>query len=67
MTDERNQQDVFGDMLIAGMLDAAIEQKITQLKTTITPEGRTKPVHVRIVIMPELMEHEWPGGLGKKT
>ena len=53
------QVKAFEDLLIAGMMDAAIERKMTQLKTVITPPGRTKPEQVRIIIVPESMDIEW--------
>lgn len=66
-SDHKKEADIFGDMLIAAMYDAALELKLTQLKTTITPPGRTKPEIIRIIIIPEKMEYEFPQGLGATT
>lgn len=55
----KEQAETFLDILVAGMNDAATNRKLTQLKTTITPTGRTKPEHVRIIIVPESMDMEW--------
>jgi hypothetical protein len=69
MDDKINRQQVtaFMDMLAAGILDAACERKMTQMKTTCLPPGRTKPELVRIVIMPETMDHEWSQPLRKSS
>lgn len=61
MSDEKRAK-AFEDFLIAAMKDAAIDNKITQLKTTITPEETGKQTLVRIVVMPEKMEYEFPEG-----
>lgn len=61
---DQKRSQVFQDLLIAAMKDAATERKMTQLKATITPEGRTIPQVVRIIVVPESMDMEWPGGLG---
>lgn len=60
-----SQGEVFIDMVIAGMLSAAAERKLTQFKCKITPEGMREQ-NVRIIIVPETMDAEWPGGLGKE-
>ncbi len=57
----RNPQEVFLDLLIAAMKDAAIEGSLCQLKTQIDPDGKGMQ-HVRIIIVPEKMEYERPGG-----
>lgn len=63
-----NEANIFLNLLIAAMSDAAVEGKITQLQTTITPEGTTKAKLVRIVVMPEEMDHVRPiGGQFKRT
>lgn len=59
----KGKAEAFIDILLAAMKDAAIERKMTQLKTTITPAGRTKPILVRIIIVPETMDNEFPQGL----
>lgn len=55
-----NPQETFIDLLIAAMKDAAIERKLTQLKTTITPEETGKAKHVRLIVIPEEMDYNWP-------
>lgn len=52
-------ENAFLDILLAAMQDAVIEQKLTQIKATIAPDGKNVKV-VRIVVMPEAMEHNWP-------
>lgn len=52
-------QDAFLNMLVAAMMDAAVENKMTQLKTTISPDG-VKSKMVRLIIVPEDMENNWP-------
>lgn len=64
MDKDSKRAEAFGDLLLAGMKDAAINFKMTQLKAEITPEGKTKPIQVRIIIVPEKMEHEFPKGIG---
>ena len=61
--EDKNKAEVFLDMLLAAMRDAACERKLTQLKTTITPSGKTKPEIIRIVIVPETMDVEVPKGM----
>lgn len=55
----------FEDLLIAAMKDAALNRQMTQLKATITPTGSPKEIHVRIIVVPEQMDVEWPQGLEK--
>lgn len=66
MSNEK-KADAFGDLLFAAMKDAAIEMKLTQLKTTITPEETGKATLIRIIIVPEQMQFEsvGPGGFEK--
>lgn len=52
-------QNAFMDLLIAAMMSAAVENKMTQLKTSISPDGE-KTKHVRIIVVPEDMDHNWP-------
>lgn len=52
-------QEAFLDMLVAAMMDAAVEKKMTQLKTTIDPDGKGAK-YVRLIIVPEDMEHNYP-------
>lgn len=63
-TKEKGPGDIFIDVLIAAMLDAVQERKLTQLKSTITPPGRTTPQYVRIIVVPETMDVEWTKPLG---
>lgn len=58
--------ELFLDLLIAAMQDAAMTGHITQLQTTITPEGTAKAKLVRLVVIPEDMEVVRPLG-GKFT
>jgi hypothetical protein len=55
-----NPQQAFLDLLIAAMMDAAIELKLTQLKTQIDPDGKGLK-YIRIIVVPEQMEYELPG------
>lgn len=57
MTDEK-RAETFTDLLLAAMKDAAIEMKLTQFKTTITPEKTGKTMLVRIIVVPEAMQFE---------
>ena len=52
-------QDAFLNCLVAAMMDAAQEKKMTQLKTTISPDGKVAKT-VRIIVVPEDMDHNWP-------
>lgn len=54
-----NPQQTFLDLLIAAMKDAALELKLTQLKTQIDPDGKGLR-HVRLIVVPEQMEYELP-------
>lgn len=57
-----NPQEAFLDLLIAAMNDAAIERKLTQLQIALDPTGSGKRENmrtVRIVVVPELMDHDW--------
>jgi hypothetical protein len=58
-----NPQEAFLEMLIAAMLDAAKEKKLTQLLTQLDAnEGRgaVKLKRVRVVIIPDELDHTWP-------
>ncbi len=63
---EKSRAEAFGDFLFAAMQDAAVERKLTQLKTEITPEKTGKRTVIRIIVVPESMDVEWPQGLGSK-
>jgi hypothetical protein len=54
-----NPQEAFLDLLIAAMKDAALERKLSQLQTQINADGKGLKV-VRIVVIPEEMDHRWP-------
>jgi hypothetical protein len=57
-----NPQAAFLDMLIAAMKDAAVERKLTQLVTQLDPTetGRGPLRRVRIVVIPDELDHTWP-------
>ncbi len=63
---QQGQLDAFLDMLCAAMLSAAEERQMTQLLSVITPPGKTRPVKVRVIVVPENMDHEWSEPLGSK-
>lgn len=54
----KRQFNAFINLLVAAMLDASTQRKLTQLKTTIAAPGRMKPMHVRIIVVPETMDIE---------
>lgn len=54
-----NPTEAFLNLLFAAMTDAAIERKMTQLKTTVAPDGK-KTKFVRIIIIPEELDYNWP-------
>jgi hypothetical protein len=67
-----NPQEAFLEILVAAMKDAVIEKKLTQLKMQLDARGDGWLEEVRIVIMPEKMEYNWPresplGSPPKKT
>lgn len=63
MTDfDQKRAQAFEVLLIAAMKDAAIEGKLTQFKTTITPEETGRQTFIRIIIVPEAMAVERPEG-----
>lgn len=53
-----NPQEAFLELLIAAMLDAATQMKLTQLQTTITPDGHKRPKVIRLIVVPEVMEYK---------
>ncbi len=55
-----NETEAFINMVIAGMMDAAGEYKMTQLKTQLLSPDKKEMRQVRIIIVPERMEREWP-------
>lgn len=61
----QDSAEIVLNVILAAMMDAVVERKLTQLKLQIQPEGYVRPQYVRIVIMPETMDREWPQGLGK--
>lgn len=54
-----NPQEAFLEILLAAMKDAAIEGKLTQLQTTIDPDGKGVRI-VRFIVVPEKMQFTWP-------
>lgn len=56
-------QVAFLNMLIAAMLDATKEKKLTQIKTqlAVNDAGETDMRVVRIIVVPEVMDFDWPG------
>lgn len=55
-----NPQETFLDLLIAAMKDVALELKLTQLQAQIQPDGKGKLHRVRIIVIPDELEHTWP-------
>ena len=57
-----NPQTAFIDLLIAAMKDAALERKLTQLQTQFDPTetGKGPKKVVRIVVIPDELDHKWP-------
>ena len=53
------EAEAFLGLLIAAMKDAVLEGKNTQLKTIIDPDGKGLRM-VRIIVVPEVMEYNWP-------
>lgn len=58
----KQNAQTFLDLLLAAMKDAAIEHKLTQLKTQLDPTetGKGKLKTVRIIVIPEDMDYEFP-------
>lgn len=54
-----NPQEMFLELLLAAMKDAATSGSLTQLKTTIDPDGRGVRT-VRIIVVPEQMQFQSP-------
>lgn len=52
----------FLDMLLAAMKDAAIEKKLTQLQLQFDPSetGKGALKRVRVIVIPEELDHTWP-------
>lgn len=57
-----NPQLAFVEVLLAAMKDAVVEGELTQLAIQFDPtEGKGGPLKkVRIIVVPEKMQHEWP-------
>lgn len=53
MTEENH----FTEFLSAALLDAACENKLSQLQIKIFPPGGTKEKVIRIIVVPEEMDH----------
>jgi hypothetical protein len=59
---EPSEIKAFDELLVAAMLDAAIERKMTQLKARITPKETGRETFLRIIVVPETMDVEVPQG-----
>lgn len=57
---KQNPQEVFLNLLIAAMTDAAEELKLTQLQTQLDTKRGMRIV--RIIVVPEEMEYRHPDG-----
>jgi hypothetical protein len=57
-----DETNIFLNLLIAAMQDAVLTGHISQLQTTITPEGTSKAKLLRIIVVPEEMEIVRPLG-----
>jgi len=55
-----NPQEAFLEVLIAAMKDAIIENKMTQIGTQLDAYGKGKLERVRIIVVPEKMQWNWP-------
>lgn len=55
-----NPQEAFLGLLVAAMKDAAIERKLTQLQMQLDPDGKGKLKRVRIIVIPDELDHVWP-------
>jgi hypothetical protein len=57
-----NPQETFLDLLIAAMKDAVIERKLTQLQAQLDPTdtGKGPLKRVRIIVVPDELDHAWP-------
>jgi hypothetical protein len=55
-------QDAFLEMLVAALKDAAAERKLSQLQIQLDPTetGKGPLKIVRVIIVPEEMDHNWP-------
>ena len=56
---EREQLNAFLNLLVAAMKDAAGERKLTQLLTTMGGVPGKPVQKIRIIIVPETMDHEF--------
>jgi hypothetical protein len=54
-----NPQTAFIEILLAAMKDAAVERKLSQLQTSISANGGKAKI-VRIIVIPEEMDHNFP-------
>jgi hypothetical protein len=57
-----NPQVAFLDLLVAAMKDAALGRKLTQLALQFDPTetGKGPLKKVRVVVIPEELDHTWP-------
>ncbi len=46
------------DIIVAAMNDAAVKGELSQFKLSFTPRSMTEKQHVRIIVIPELMDCE---------
>lgn len=56
-SDPRNDQAAFLDLLLAAMCDATTTGNMTQIQTKLVPPGQDKEKIVRIIVVPEDMQH----------
>jgi hypothetical protein len=56
-----NPQEAFLELLLAAMKGAAAEKKLTQLQCQIDPDGNGLRT-VRLIVVPEMMDHDWRVG-----
>jgi hypothetical protein len=59
--------EAFIEMLVAAMKDAAVSKKLTQLQSVIDPEDGKGMRVVRIIVVPELMDRQFPKGLATEA
>lgn len=58
----KNPQEAFLLLLLAAMKDAAFERKLSQLCLQFDPTetGKGPLKRVRVVVIPEELDHTWP-------
>ncbi len=55
-----NPQEAFIEILVAAMKDACLEFKLTQIQAQVDPDDSGKFRKVRIIVIPEVLEQQWP-------